>query len=130
MSFRNEEVLGVFYFEDAASGTGKSSEDRADLTGGEVVLSAPAGSVITDAEVVIEEALSGTTVLVVGDSGDEDGFVAGGDVTEGTSGAYVGDGTYISSSAKYYAADTDITTAITGALSAGKGFIAVRGYRA
>lgn len=125
-SFRGDSFERVVYFGHDASGTGNSKDDRLPLVSKADAMQANPGEVIEAAQVVIEEALAGTTAVDVGDGVDPDGYVAAASVTVGAAGAYAGAGALLPD---YAPAAKDLAVAFAGASSAGKMAVMVRGYR-
>lgn len=130
MSFKNEEFVELVYLaaDGDAGNSGKSAQDAKPFADGDV-MSLQAGSVVTEADLVVTTEIAGTSALTFGDSTDPDGLVADADVTLGTIGAYRGAGAYISGANKYYAVDTDLALDVTGSNSAGAAVLRVKGYR-
>lgn len=131
MSFRNEQFESLIYLDtDGASGnTGTSAQDPKPISSKDSIFTMPAGSVVTEVDVIVTTALSGVTEMEVGDASNDDGFAASGDITYGTAGAYRGAGAYISGANKYYAAATDLDLDVVGAAASGTCVLRVKGYR-
>lgn len=126
MPFKKENFIHVKYFSYGATGTGGSAADPASPVDG-TILTAPAGSVISGADVIITAAVTGD--IDVGDATDPNGFIATGGVTEGTPGVYVGAGAYFGSGArKYYSTATAIALDAT-TITAGSFAVVVHGYQ-
>ena len=125
MSFKNTEFIQIVHMEHDATGSGMSPDDAKPIASG-VMYSAPEGVVITNAEVQVKVAVTGSTAVKVGDAGDDDGYVASANVTLGTPGGYIGAGVLLK---KKLNAAEDILLAVTGASSAGKLVLILRGYR-
>lgn len=126
MSFKNNQFIQIVHMEHGGTGSGASPDDAKAIASG-VMFKAPEGVVITDAEVQVKEAVAGSTAINVGDAGDPDGYVAAANVTLATPNGYVGAGVLLKK--KLNAAAEDILLAVTGASSAGKMVLILRGYR-
>jgi hypothetical protein len=87
---QGERFTKIFYFY-GASGKGSASgldAGNAKAIADTDIMSISAGTVIEDVYVVIDTAVSGTTVMTIGDDDDADGFVPNGALTLGTPGIY------------------------------------------
>lgn len=137
LAFVGESFTHVFYFEHGASGTGQGPEDRAALETADM-LALPAGTIVEDAYVVIETAITGATAINIGDDDDADGYVPTASLTLGTPGVYgAGEdqkGALLGSSESkrvslYTAAGKEAKFAVTGTSTAGKGYVVLKGVR-
>jgi hypothetical protein len=124
--FKNNQFIQIVHMEHGGTGSGMSPDDAKPIAAG-VMYKAIDGVVITDAEVQVQVAVAGTTAMNVGDAGDPDGYVAAANVTLATPGGYVGAGVLLKK--KLNATAEDILLAVTGASSAGKMALILRGYR-
>ena len=124
---KNKEFIHIKYYEFGASGSGQGPLDPASPVDSDI-LAIPAGAVIAGVEVVVSAAVTGT--ITVGDDDDADGFATSTEVTEGTIGAYAGNGAYLTSNArKYYAAAGKEVKLDQTTISAGAFAVVVKGYR-
>lgn len=131
MGFRNEEFVALKYLDadGSATNSGESSQDALNFANKDGLFNVPAGTVVTDVDVVITEALSGVTEMEIGDATDDNGFAASGDISYDTPGAYRGAGAYISGANKYYGSATDINLDVVGSASSGSAVVRIKGYR-
>lgn len=131
MAFKNEEFVELIYLaSDGVSGnSGKSSLDPLNFANKDDIFVLPAGTVVTEVDVVITAALSGVTEMELGDDSSDVGFASSGNITYGTAGAYRGNGAYISGANKYYAAETGLNLDVVGTASSGTAVLRVKGYR-
>jgi hypothetical protein len=128
--FKGEMWEASYYVAHGASGTGASALDPAAIATNASLLTIPAGVVITDAAFVVTTAITGSTAIDVGDATDDDGYVDALDITLGSAGANGGTGAYVNAAAeKLNAADTALALAVTGASTAGAGYVKLRGYK-
>lgn len=149
-AFKHEKFMKVKYFEHGGkgSGSGASADNAAAIVDGDV-MPIEAGMVIEKAYVIIDTAVTGTTVLEVGDDDDADGFVPNASVTLGTPGMYGYDAKnagaylriqtagatdaadiYVVPNAKYYsAAGKEVKLNVTTASTAGKFRVVVEGVK-
>lgn len=130
--FGGEPFMVEKCYEAAKTGSGEFNDPANGIDGD--IVKIPARSVIEGVSVVVIDALTGTTVVTVGDDDDADGWVDSGDVTEGTPGAYIGatSSGYADTfmKGKYYgSAGKELKLDITGTLTAGKYCVIAKGYR-
>lgn len=126
MAYKNEEFELLLYFAHDGAGNGASLQDALPMVDASLAGKLEAGMVVSSAEVVVLEAITGTTDVLVGNSGDPDAYVASGDVTLGSVGLNVGAGAEVPS---YVSADDSLELDFTGAASAGSMVLVLRGYK-
>lgn len=126
MSFKNERFHYTKYYSYGATGTGASAADPAAPVDGKVC-TIPAGGVVQEVNCIVTAPVTGT--ITIGDATDPDGFATSTEITEGSKGAYNGNGAYLTGGLrKYYEAATDVALDQT-TISAGAFAIVVQGYR-
>lgn len=146
LGFAGEKFQVVRYYEHGKSGSGEHASDPAAISDADI-FAIPAGTVIEKAYVIVDTAVTGTTVVEVGDDDNADGFVENAAITLGTPGMYgwdakaAGDylrvetagGTdaadiYVVPQAKYYAAaGKEVKLNVTNASTAGAFRVVVEG---
>ncbi len=124
--FKNNQFIHIVHMEHGATGSGTSPDDAKPIAS-DTMFEALEGVVITNAEVQIKVAVTGSTAVNVGDASDSDGYVAAANVTLGTPGGYIGAGALLKK--KLNLAAENILLAVTGASTAGKMVLILRGYR-
>lgn len=123
---KNDQFMHVKYYSFGASGSGETAADPASPVDSDI-LAIPAGTCITNLEVIVTSAVTGT--ITVGDDDDADGFATSTEVVEGTVGAYAGNGAYLASNArKYYAAAGKEVKLDQTNITAGAFAVVVRGF--
>lgn len=148
VGFACEPFQVVKYYAFGGTGSGDNQNDPAPLVDADV-MAIDAGTVIEKAYVIVDVAVTGTTVLEVGDDDDADGFVPNASVTLGTpgmygwnaktAGAYLRVETagatdpadiYVVPNAKYYpAAGKEVKLNVTTANTAGAVRVVIEGHR-
>lgn len=123
---KNEEFEQLVYMAHGSSGSGSSLEDALPLADASLSGVLEAGAVVTNAEVIVLEAVTGSTAVDVGDGSDPDGYVEAADITLGTPGAYAGAGALLPD---YSAAAKSLEISVTDASTAGSLVVVLRGYR-
>jgi hypothetical protein len=133
----------------ATGGSGQSYSSPKPFVDGDL-WAIPAGTVIEKVYVIVDTAITGTTVLEVGDDDDPNGFVvdiggsfgtagmygwdakaAGADLRISTAGATDAADIYVVPSAKYYSASgKEVKLNITTANTAGRARVVIEGYYA
>ena len=124
--FKNNQFIHIVYMEHNATGSGMSPDDAKPIATG-IMHEVLEGVVITNAEVQIKVAVTGSTAVKVGDASDDDGYVTSANVTLATPNGYVGTGVLLKK--KLNLAAEDILLAVTGVSTAGKMVLILRGYR-
>lgn len=137
MAFKNDgrQTQRVYFAHGGTgSGNGADAANALPIASGDL-WAIPAGTVVENVYVVITSAISGSTALNVGDDDDADGYVPTASVTLGTAGMYGNDpdesGAYGVDSGggrshKYYAAaGKEVKLAVTGASTAGAGYVVI-----
>lgn len=136
LGFANEPFQQVVYFEAGASGSGKAASDAAALDDADA-FALPAGTLVTNCYVIVDEAVTGASTWDVGDDDDADGFVPAASVTLATPGVYgfgaAEKGAYLQATgdarAKLYAAaGKSVKCAADAAGTAGKLRVVVEGF--
>lgn len=98
---------------------------------------APAGCVLSQMYVIVDEAVSGLTLFSVGDAGSSTGFISSASSPLASTGLMyfnaVSKGAYLkydstNAAAKYYSSATNILLDVTGTATAGKIRIVMRGF--
>lgn len=118
--------------------SGRSYGSAKALTDGDL-LNIPAGMVVDKVYYVVDEAITGTSAVTVGDDDDADGFATS-SATLGTpgiygnssalAGAYLQEGANKLPKSKYYsAAGKEVKVDFTGAATAGKLRVIIQGYQ-
>lgn len=130
MAFKNTEWVKAVYFAFGATGTGASALDPKPIVDSDV-MAIEAGMVITDVSVIVTTAITGSTVIDIGDDDDQNGFVAAATLTANavtnSNGAYLYSGG--ASLEKYYAAaGKEIKLDNTTTNTAGAFVVFVKGY--
>jgi hypothetical protein len=148
--FKNEKFVQVIHLAHgaAAANDGLSPSNPKPLADGDL-MAIPAGVIIEKVYLIIDEAITGTTNLDVGDDDDADGFVDGSlSVTLGTPGVYGWDvknaGAYlriqtagatdaadiyvVPNAKSYLASGKELKLDITTASTAGKARVVVEGF--
>lgn len=147
--FKGEKFQHVVYLESGGKGneSGLNAANAKDIEDADL-WAIPAGTLIEKVYVVIGTALTGTTVLAVGDDDDADGFVVNSDITLGSAGLYgygvgydsaaylkkyvvgASDPTKLAPAAKYYAASgKEVKLDNTTTNTAGVMKVVIEGYR-
>lgn len=148
--FKNEEFKHVKYYAHGGlgDGSGKSADNAAAIVDGDV-MTIEAGMVIEKCYLFIDTAITGTTVLEVGDDDDPNGFIldqaanfatpgmygwnaklAGAYLRVETAGATDAADIYVVPNAKYYAAaGKEVKLNITTASTAGAFRVVVEGMK-
>ena len=150
-TFSNEKFVKVFYFEYPGKGSQSGlSAGNAKAIADTDLMAIEAGMVIEKVYAINDTAITGTTVLEVGDDDDPNGFIVDTIVTLATPGMYgysakvagaylrteTAGGTdaadiYVVPNAKYYSATgKEVKLNVTTANTAGKFRVVVEGYRA
>ena len=142
--FAGESFLHIMYFEHGGKGSGSGlSEANGAAIATKDVLAIPAKTLITNAYVIVDVAVTGSTAFNLGDDDSAGGFISSDKITHGTPGVYgyaaTDKGTYLVSApggayaapnAKIYtAAGDEVKLAVTGASNAGKFRVVVEGFR-
>lgn len=128
LAFKGEQFSDVKYFAFGGTGNGMSVNDPLPISDQDI-FSIPAGMVITNVSVLVSTALTGTTVLDIGDDDDQNGFVAAATLTAGA--VTASNGAYLSGDLEkgYLATGKEIKLDNTTANTAGAFSVAVRGYK-
>lgn len=127
--FVGERFEKFIHLEHGGTGNGDSESSPLPIANQDLMSIQP-GMVIESVKAVVQTAIAGASACLVGDDDDADGFIADANVTEGTPGAYVGAGAYLTGGAnKYYPAAKKVKWAQTGSSSAGKLCVIVSGYK-
>lgn len=149
MSFKGEKFVKVIHLSNAgsASNSGESYSAPKPFASGDL-WAIPAGCVIENVHFLIDTAITGTTVLTVGDDDDADGFVpdqaanfssvglhnasakvAGAYLRVQTAGATDALDIDVVQASKYYSASgKEVKLACTTANTAGKARVIIQGY--
>ncbi len=85
--FRNEPFTVVRYLATGGTGSGETLQSPLPFVDGDL-WAIPAGTVITKVYLVIDTAITGTTVFTAGDDDDADGYIVDASVTLGTPAMY------------------------------------------
>lgn len=148
LGFAGDRFCKTFYFAHGGTGSGNSPANPAAIDDKDLC-SLDAGVVIEKVAVIVDVAVTGTTVVDVGDDDDADGFVPNASITLGTPGMYgygaKAAGAYlrtetagatdpgdidVTDAAKYYsAAGKELKLATTTASTAGEFRVVVWGTR-
>lgn len=147
--FSNEPFQKVFYFEHGGKGhlSGLDAGNAKAISSADV-MALEAGMVIEKVYVVVDTAIAGSSAVNVGDDDSSNGYVPTAAITLGTPGMYGWDAKaagsyqriqtagatdagdiYVVPNAKYYSAAKTLKLAVTGASSAGKFRIVVKGHK-
>lgn len=147
--FKGEKFQHVVYLESGGKGneSGLNAANAKDIEDADL-WAIPAGTLVEKVYVVVGTALTGTTVLAVGDDDDADGFVANSDITLSSAGMYgygvgydsaaylkkyvlgASDPTKVAPAAKYYAAaGKEVKLDNTTTNTAGVMKVVIEGYR-
>lgn len=151
VGFKGEKFQKVFYFEHGGKGSlsGLSANNAAAIADKDL-MSIEAGMIIQNAFIIVDTAVTGATVLELGDDDDADGYVVSANITIATPGIYGNNAKvagaylrvqtagatdaadiYVVPSSKYYsAAGKTLKFNETTASTAGKFRLVVEGYKA
>lgn len=125
----------VRYFEHGASGSGEEASNPAAIESADL-FAIPAGTLVEQAYVYIETAVTGSTAIDIGDDDDPDGFIPTASLTLGTPAVYGfgpdEKGAYLAATgeqrSKFYSASgKEAKIAVTGASTAGKFRVCIEG---
>lgn len=135
------------YYAHGGTGSGKSASNPASITDQDV-FALRAGTLVTNAYVILDVAVTGTTAVNVGDDDDNDGYCPTASVTLATPGMYCWDAKsggaykrvqtagatdaadiYVVPNAKFYAAaGKEVKLDVTGTSTAGAFRVVVEGF--